>query len=987
MTDVIKQANELLIEGKVAPAISTLQYAQRKEPSSRSIALALGVARLAAGDPRASEPLELLTSRDDLAEAWLELARTRDRFGDKERAASELHMLLSRHVSTMTVTAAEFIDRITRETGAQGWCAIVDGRKGLLRIGGGVGNALFAGTAKLTLKDRNGQPVAFAPMFKRNGRGTLCRLMDPHLNGDLQVVIDGKPLLGSPIDLTRLHRAEGFVDVDHSGGLHGWCWYPADVERLPMIVVRNRANPKKKITVTAKQIRADSPSDVRVRHRGFHIEREEIAGIGPGPLEVAILDGNPLYGSPLDPGAEQTSVAVATRSIGRIFSVAGQAVDEKRTPVECWSGAPADILGVPPGYKQPPRDRGVDIIIPVYRGEDVTIACIESVQRHAISEQRIVVLVDASPEPRLVEYLKKLGNLNEIDLHIETVNKGFTATMNRGLRMSEGRDVVLLNSDTVVTPGWLEQLREVVHSSRDIGTATPLSNDATIFSYPSMDRANPMLRADQLRALAEAAKANSGMVVDVPTGHGFCMYVRAECLADTGLLREDLFAQGYGEENDFCIRARHLGWRSVAVPSVYIAHVGSQSFGAAKNDLITRNARILNRLHFGYDALIQRWLDKDPLWEARRSIDMERFRLSHRGRPSTLLISHDRGGGVKRHVLERAAAYEKAGARALILTPTRGTNGRHLCNVEAFDESFPNMNFAIPEENAAFFDFLKQANAAAIDIHHTIGHNWALFDLPSALDLTYNVYIHDYSWFCPRITLTGEGGRYCGEPDLNGCNTCVADHGSNLDEEIMPTALIGRSSQLLRGAKTVIAPSKDAARRIERRFDVSVTVQPWENLPEWRSRPTPWSQERPLRVAVIGAIGLEKGYRLLLSCARTIARHGLPIEFCVVGFTCDDQRLLDTGVVQITGRYEEHEALDLIREQQADFAFLPALWPETWSYVLTQAWIAGLNVLAFDIGAPAERIRQAGRGMLLPLGISENRLLQVMLSPTLFAQS
>ena len=76
----------------------------------------------------------------------------------------------------------------------------------------------------------------------------------------------------------------------------------------------------------------------------------------------------------------------------------------------------------------------------------------------------------------------------------------------------------------------------------------------------------------------------------------------------------------------------------------------------------------------------------------------------------------------------------------------------------------------------------------------------------------------------------------------------------------------------------------------------------------------------------------------------------------VVGHTCDDKRLLDTGAVQITGNYQEAEAVELIRAQDAELGFLPALWPETWSYTLSQLWQAGLDVVAFDIGAPAERI-------------------------------
>lgn len=131
---------------------------------------------------------------------------------------------------------------------------------------------------------------------------------------------------------------------------------------------------------------------------------------------------------------------------------------------------------------------------------------------------------------------------------------------------------------------------------------------------------------------------------------------------------------------------------------------------------------------------------------------------------------------------------------------------------------------------------------------------------------------------------------------------------------------------------------------------------------------------------MIGAIGVEKGYDVLLSCARDAASRGLDLEFVLVGKSCDDDRLTATGRVRITGRYEQHEAVALIRRQQAALAWLPSIWPETWCYTLTEAWQAGLDVLAFDIGAPAERIRRTGRGWVCPLGISAAALNERLLS-------
>jgi glycosyltransferase involved in cell wall biosynthesis len=196
------------------------------------------------------------------------------------------------------------------------------------------------------------------------------------------------------------------------------------------------------------------------------------------------------------------------------------------------------------------------------------------------------------------------------------------------------------------------------------------------------------------------------------------------------------------------------------------------------------------------------------------------------------------------------------------------------------------------------------------------------------------------------------------------------------EEAIAPQALRARSLAELLGASRVVAPSQDTATRLQRHFPlIQSEIVAWgddEVMPPLEPRPIVSGEFR--RICVVGAIGIAKGYEVLLACARDAAMRDLNLEFCVVGYSCDDARLLATGRVQITGRYEEREAVALIRAQRAHLGWLPSLWPETWCYTLTQTWQAGLNVVAFDIGAPAERIRRTGRGWLYPLGLSSPAL-------------
>ena len=105
---------------------------------------------------------------------------------------------------------------------------------------------------------------------------------------------------------------------------------------------------------------------------------------------------------------------------------------------------------------------------------------------------------------------------------------------------------------------------------------------------------------------------NGGEAIDVPVGVGFCMYIRRDCLDDVGLFRADLFAQGYGEENDFCLRARHLGWRHVAATGVFVAHIGGQSFGAAARHLLSPQPSGAGAAASRLCALIQAHIRRRP---------------------------------------------------------------------------------------------------------------------------------------------------------------------------------------------------------------------------------------------------------------------------------------------------------------------------------------------------------------------------------------
>jgi GT2 family glycosyltransferase len=952
-----RRAREAYARGEAADdpaeAARWFERANRLARADHTIAFALAMLRLRAKDAAGAVHLLLPVARaTDGREAWIALAIARHLQGLTQEAAHMLGETLSRHAIDRDDEATNQIaNGIAVASGACGWAGLTaDGHVLIRAVERGLDVAVTLDGTPCVGGIRSGDGLSSDITLPPGWAGAAKVDVQARGRGGLRT------LIGDSIDVAALLRVDGVVEPDGNGGLIGWARTPNAAEHAVSMSVRSLAGRTLHRVETAARTTGDFTVPANV--------------LPDGPVRVVDEAGRDLLGSPLDPGLEaRAKAAFAALTAGST----GRATVEAAAR---FAPIPADFLGPPPA-PDPGRRRGLAIVIPVYRGVARTLACLDSVERTVGKRVAIHVVDDSCPEPALVEALEARASARRIELHRHPgrANRGFPASANLGLVATAGRDVVLLNADTLVAGDWLARLRAAAYSEPDIGTATPLTNEGSIVGYPRPRHANDMLDEAGTETLhALAARANDGRTAELPTANGFCMFVRRDCLDRVGLLREDLFAQGYGEENDFCMRARHNGWRHVAALDVYVAHAGGVSFRAGREQLTRRNLALLNRLHPGYDALVARHIEADPLADARRRFDLARLDERPDAGPAVLLVTHQAGGGVERFIQARIETIRAQSHRPVVLRGDPEGERDDLCIVEPdAARGFPNLRFVLPAEEDALGVLLERFRPARIEVHHTLGHHPSITDLCLSRSQPIDVWLHDYAWFCPRIALIGPERTLCGEPPVETCRRCVAEQGTLLGHELGVDAVIAISARLFAGARRTIAASADAARRLERHFpDLSVEVEPWEGpvVPMPQPRPARLAtSESPLVVAIPGAIGPEKGVELLIACARDAARRGLPIRFVVVGHTSDDDRLLVAGPIFVTGPYDRDEAEFLLRAQQADFAFLPAIWPETWSYALTECWRADLMVMAFDVGAQAERIRAHGGGQLLPLGL------------------
>ncbi len=598
----------------------------------------------------------------------------------------------------------------------------------------------------------------------------------------------------------------------------------------------------------------------------------------------------------------------------------------------------------------------VDVIVPVYRGLADTQRCVESVlSSRNDSAFRLIVVNDASPEPELAGWLRELRDRDQRVVLVENEqNLGFVGTVNRGMAMSDAHDVILLNSDTEVANDWLDRLKRAAYSDARVGTVTPFSNNATICSYPRFCESNTMPAGLSTAALDDLfARTLSGQTIDVPTGNGFCMYVRRDCLAQVGLFDVEQFGKGYGEENDFCQRAQEAGWRNLHALDTFVLHSGGVSFGASKGAREIAAMETLRRLHPAYEQQVHRFIALDPALPARQAIDLAR--VSAAGKPVVLLVMHDREGGTLRHMQE-LAAWAVRDAVFLVLRPASGPSVQ--LDLLGASEGF-RLSFQLPSEFASLVEALRGLGVGHVHFHHLLGHTPDVLALPAHLGVRYDFTAHDYHAFCPQISLTGSDNAYCGEEGPDQCRRCLSRSPAPGGVSIEQWRVTHGS--LIAGARHVLVPSHDAAQRFLRYApSADVRYAPHDELLKPVPHPVPVPRQlatgAPLKVVVIGALSPIKGADLLEDVATLAAQTSARIDFHLLGFAYRNLRTRPRASLTVHGQYEDADLARLLDWLQPDLVWFPALWPETYSYTLSACLEQGLPVVAPDLGAFAERL-------------------------------
>lgn len=600
----------------------------------------------------------------------------------------------------------------------------------------------------------------------------------------------------------------------------------------------------------------------------------------------------------------------------------------------------------------------VSIVIPVFNHFDGVLKCLYSVVTHTDKNTSVVVVDDKSSDGSFTDWLSK----QDIDLSgwqfeiLENeANLGFTRSVNRGMAHVAPNDVIILNSDTIVTKGWVKKLAQAAYSRADVATVTPFTNNGTVCSLPIFLEDNPLPPHLSIDAFAEVVEASSERTYPtLPTCVGFCTYIRRSALDAVGLFDEESFPRGYGEENDFSCRSQKAGYVDLLADDTFVFHAGGQSFGLERKKLMEAGEAVLRARYPAYYPNVGNFIRENPLSELQNRIHRGLLKHSEKeAKPRILHILHngpysarrDPIGGTERHVQGIIESLEEFSHWSLV-------KDKNHYILESFSAGFPIQLSYDADDPDAFEKILDPSIFSLVHVHHT---RW--FDLKQLVEtlkdrIPYIVSLHDFVSICPRFHLFTIGGKHCsGVECKSACG--YSDHYMQEYRE--------QGLSLLRHSRKNIAFSSNTVEYLERLLSevppIEIVQHGVNKIQSIEHKADPLS---PLSIVTVAPHGRHKGGQIFKDLFRiSTLPSGRDIHWSVLG----DWK--QVGVESCLGAYTREDVGEKLRSANPQLGILLSLCPETYSLACDELLSAGIPLIVGPLGAPAERIRSWRAGWVL----------------------
>jgi GT2 family glycosyltransferase/glycosyltransferase involved in cell wall biosynthesis len=616
----------------------------------------------------------------------------------------------------------------------------------------------------------------------------------------------------------------------------------------------------------------------------------------------------------------------------------------------------------------------ITIILPVYNAFELLEEVLTRVREHTDLPWRLLLIEDCSSDERVRPFLRDWAKEQNRPEHITLIenaqNKGFIGSVNDGLEraLALGDHVVLLNSDAFVPQGWASRLLRPILAHDSIASVTPMSNDAEIFSVPAICTRTVLEpgQGDAIDGVANQFHPEATVSV-TPTGVGFCMAMNIDFIRK--LPQFDLsFGRGYGEEVDWCQRARALGGQHLGLPGLFVEHRGGTSFGnTEKLALVAKNNDIVAGRYPDYDREVQEFIAADPLITARLALALAW--AGSFGQEIPVYVAHSLGGGADNYLENRIETEIKATGRPSVILRV---GGPVRWQVEVVSESGrvagTTTDFGFLKELLRPLKARRMIYSCGVGDPDPIALPDRIIELCTSPNHKIDVLFHDFFPISPSYTLLDSKHRYLGpvtpKTTPDPAHRLQRPSGDLVDLPEWQKAW----GRLMSSADRIVVFSEDSRHQVTTSYPQTkdrITLIPPDMLAAVPRVQAPTGRRV---VAVLGNIGVQKGAGLLQDMARELGDDP-DLGLALIG-NIDPAYALPTHV-PVHGNYAISDIAALVAQYGVTDWLVPSIWPETFCYTVHEALATGLPVYAFDIGAQGEAVRAAENGR--PLAYDPDR--------------
>ncbi len=616
-----------------------------------------------------------------------------------------------------------------------------------------------------------------------------------------------------------------------------------------------------------------------------------------------------------------------------------------------------------------------DIIIPIYNGYELLVKLLGQLLTHIHIKYHLILIDDCSYDEKIAPYLKSLQKTNTfhtISIITNTTNLGFVESVNRGMKLVKNH-FIILNTDTEVPTYFVNKILQPILDDNKVASVTPFTNSGAICSFPEFLADNPLFMGLDIEILDSTfGRIDPSHNFEIPTGVGFCMAMNKNVYDVIGSFTTKIFGKGYGEENDWCMRAYKAGYKNIHAVNCFVYHKHGGSFNAdEKHALIANNIKKLDKIHPQYIKIRHKFFAKDPASDLR--IFMQLCLVTDNINTTCILNSVYTGGSVA-YLKGFIQAILDSAEAVLLISSQDFTN---KCNLSLYYKD-QILEFSVNN----VFTLLRRLKFYKVIVNHLLFEpkimmvSDAIIEIKKYLNVQLDIILHDYFFLCPSTNLLNYNNHYCELPNENECRHCLSDFSNrSISNEYIklysPSSIASWReplTKLLDFANKVWVPSKtvsDLALKVypflEQKIELIQQDLSYLNHISNKLNYKIFSKAK-ITIMTIGNITKHKGSKVIYELYKYVQQQRLNIEFVILGNIDPYHRLKK---LTLHRNYKPEDLSRLLNKYQPDILILPSIWPETFCYTASEMLHFNLPLISFNLGAHALRIRQSNNGYIV----------------------